>query len=385
MKKSVIGAVLLAAFVLSGCLSPEEEKILAASAATKADLIQVPGLVREPLPVNMTLPDGTPVVLEGMVTRPDRPGRFPLVLINHGTNADWDLRKDVSAGDFAAMAIDFAQRGWAAVSVVRPGFGRSGGPYLEDVGPCNGRHFLTTGRRMGDEILAILDSVRLQPWVDPSHVLLVGHSGGGFASLAAAATNPKAVIGVINFAGGHGAILNEKFCQPENLFNAMSEFGRMARIPSLWIYADNDHWITPDLARNMFRAYKAGGAPATFLAEPAYKDEGHFFIDAIDQWQPPVEAFMQSLHVPTAIEVRLPDSTSLQPPSDLDYNGRAFFTKYLALPNYEKAYAVGSGGGSGYGSGYRTIEAAKLMAMQECRFRSSGCRIYAVGNQLAPQ
>jgi len=48
----------------------------------------LPGLVRESRMVPITLSDGRQVNLEAMVIRPDRPERFPLVVLLHGTPRD---------------------------------------------------------------------------------------------------------------------------------------------------------------------------------------------------------------------------------------------------------------------------------------------------------
>ena len=47
-------------------------------------------------------------------------------------------------------------------------------------------------------------------------------------------------------------------------------FGENAHVPSLWIFAENDHFFGPHLARQMFDAYTAGGAPAEFDAAPSF-------------------------------------------------------------------------------------------------------------------
>jgi dienelactone hydrolase len=377
---------LAAMFLLAGCVSAADQAVLDAMPTSRADLAQVPGLIREPMPVTVTLPDGTTAQLDGNVVRPDRPGQFPLVLISHGTSSEWTDRKDESSTEYTAEAIAFARRGWAVMTVVRAGFGRSGGTFLEDVGSCNNRDFVNAGRRMGDEVLAILQAVqgRNLPWADNTRVLLVGQSGGGLAALAAAHTQPASVVGVINFAGGNGApIRGDYFCQPQRLIKAMAVFGLGTHIPSLWIYAANDSKFPPRLARAMFDDYTMAGAPATLISAPAYGDEGHYFIEAVDQWQPMVDKFLLAQHLPAKL-VDEGDATNLAPPAVLeDSEGQAFFAKYLKLSEYEKAYAVGNHGGAGYADGYRTTAAAKMMALELCQRRDSGCRIYAVGNQPA--
>jgi pimeloyl-ACP methyl ester carboxylesterase len=387
MKFLTLGSLAVAALVLVGCASAQEQALLQAVPTSRADLVQIPGLVREPLAVTVTLPDGTLAQLEGSAVRPDLPGRFPLVLISHGTSSEWSDRQQVSAAQYVAESVAFARRGWAAVTVVRPGFGRSTGPFLEDVGPCDNRDFVAAGRRMGGEVLTILQALRQQnlSWLDNTRVLLVGQSGGGLASLAAAAAHPATVLGVLNFAGGDGApIQGNSFCQPERLIQAMAVFGKAVRIPSLWVYAANDTRFPPKLAAAMFDAYKGDGAPAKMIPVAAYGDEGHNYIDAVDQWRPLVDSFLMAQHLPATPD-RQESVAYLDPPPALQSaNGQSFFSQYLRLSTYEKAYAVGSNGGAGYADGYRTIGAAKMIALQLCERRDSGCHIYAIGDRLAP-
>lgn len=57
--------------------------LLMTSAGAKETVL--PGLIRAPMAIAIDLPDGRKVTLEGLVIRPDRPGRFPLVVLIHGT------------------------------------------------------------------------------------------------------------------------------------------------------------------------------------------------------------------------------------------------------------------------------------------------------------
>ncbi len=378
MRKAIIWIGLGLAMMLSACATARDDRLDEAPAASRADLTQIPGLIREPLSVNVTLPDGSTAALEGMVTRPDRPGRFPLVLVNHGMATGWDYRKMQTPNSMSAPALYFAQRGFAAVAVVRPAYGRSGGFFQEDIGPCDARDFNVAATKMGGEILAILNVVRTQPWADPSHVLLFGHSGGGFAALAAAAAHPDGVVGVVSFAGGVGATLDGQFCQPDRLVAEMSDLGRGVTVPSLWIYAANDHFFSPQLAQRMVDGYRMGGAPVTFVAAAPYGDNGHLLYRTPAQWQGQVDAFLQRIGLPDRIDVALPPTPS--PPSN-DPKVAAFFKDYLDTPYYEKAFAVGLNGSAGYVTGRRTIQAAKQKALERCEARGSGCQIYAIGDQ----
>jgi pimeloyl-ACP methyl ester carboxylesterase len=94
---------------------------------------------------------------------------------------------------FSAVAIEFAKRGWAAVVVMRRSYGQSGGTFTESIGPCNDRNYLRAGQASADDVLAALNAMLAEPWVDPARALLVGQSTGGFAVSAAAARNPDDV------------------------------------------------------------------------------------------------------------------------------------------------------------------------------------------------
>ena len=87
-----------------------------------------PGLVQENLLLAITLPNESQVKLEAMVIRPDRPGRLPLVVLVHGTpRASGETLRAAIAhqppAELVSPAVAFAERGYAAVSIMRRGFG----------------------------------------------------------------------------------------------------------------------------------------------------------------------------------------------------------------------------------------------------------------------
>lgn len=350
------------------------------------EVTQLPGLSRLALRLAIHAPDGRATTLEALVIRPDGPGPFPLVLITHGmprSAADIPLQRPEI---YSSPAIVFAQRGYAAVIVMRSGYGRSDGPFAETLGPCGARTYKQAGKAAAAEVLAALAVLRKEPWVDPARVVLVGHSMGGFAVLAASAANPPGVLGFISFAGAVGSPRPDFVCQTDRLIAADRTFGQDARVPGLWIFAENDHFFGPDLARAMFDAYAANGAPASLFQAPPFGRDGHSLIWSPDgkAWWPRVAAFLNSLHLPTDIRTPLAAPAHLPEPVPLDDAGRAEFAIYQPSRSYEKAFATDAAGHYGVAFSARTKADAVSAALKDCQRMDRVCRIYAVGNELAP-
>jgi len=264
-------------------------------------------LLYEPTFVSIELPAGGQAKLEAFVVRPNRPGKFPLVVVVHGTprgsGGEFRARIAQMSPDFhIGIAEAFAERGYAAVSIMRRGFGHSSGPYAEhDSGGCNHRDYERVGRISAQDVLGATAALRNEPWVDPERILLLGHSTGGMAVIAAGAANPLGVVGILSFAGGSGSVGPDQVCSEDRLIGAFKAFGATARIPALWVYAENDHHFGPDLARRMFDAYRSGGAPAQLVMLPPVGRDGHMALPTAPLgviW-PPMAAFLASLHLPT--------------------------------------------------------------------------------------
>ena len=352
-----------------------------------ATMTQLPGLVREPIRLHVTLPDGTHAELEALLTRPDRPGRFPLVMINHGTARTAIDVVHLAPEAYSGPAMVFAQHGYAAVVVNRRGYGlSSSAPPEIDAGPCGDRDYARFGRLSSIEVPTALTALQSEPWADPNHVVLVGHSSGGFAVLAAAANLPSAVAGIISFTGAFGSPGDGRVCQPDRLIKAMREFGANVHIPSLWIYAENDHFFGPTLARQMFDAFTANGAPAEFNASPPFGRDGHLliFTAAPPLWWPRVAVFLHQLHLPTQLVIDLPAPAPLPEPLNLDARGHEDIATYVSSRSYEKAFATDGKGHYARVFGERTQEAASTAALAHCKGRGWTCQLYALNNMLSP-
>jgi dienelactone hydrolase len=237
------------------------------------------------------------MLMRATVLRPPGPGQFPLAVINHGSTQSSVRRARMAMPEYRVASQWFIARGYAVVLPLRPGHGRTGGPYLEDQGRCENPDYLKSGQATADSIQAAIDYMSAAPYARRTGTVVLGHSAGGWGALALASRNPQ-LRAVINVAGGRGGRAGGKphrNCAPERLVEAAARFGRRARVPSLWLYSENDSYFSPTLAKGMFEAFRGAGAPAAFHLLPPFASDGHRFIRAEDArplWTPLVDAFL---------------------------------------------------------------------------------------------
>jgi pimeloyl-ACP methyl ester carboxylesterase len=248
------------------------------------------------------------------IVRPTGAGPFPLVLINHASSESAERRADTAAPHYSALAQWFVDRGYLVALPERPGHGRTGGPYLEDQGGCDEADYAHAGRGAAASIESALAAMLKRADVRKTGAIIVGHSAGGWGALALASRNPRAVLAVINFAGGRGGHSFDHAnnnCAPERLVEATGVFGATARIPTLWIYAENDSYFSPSLARRMAEAWRSGGGPVELVVLPAFGLEGHRLAEADDGatlWGPAVARFLAHLGDRTRSDSKRGDS-----------------------------------------------------------------------------
>jgi dienelactone hydrolase len=234
------------------------------------------------------LPSGDPgVALRATVFRPLTPAtqRFPLVVINHGTSES--NRMSVSMPVYYWLSRWFVDRGYAVVLPQRRGHGATGGPLVEAVGDCANPDHYRSGLIAAQDIGAAVDYMARQPFVDPARILLVGVSTGGWASLALAAQRPESVAAVINFAGGRGGHAwgrKNSVCGAAGLIAAAHDYARTARVPTLWLYSENDSYFGPSLAAKLAVAWREGGGNVEYDPLPAYGADGHDIADDRAGW-----------------------------------------------------------------------------------------------------
>jgi dienelactone hydrolase len=235
------------------------------------------------------------------VFRPPGPGPFPLVVINHGTTQNAERRRLLAAPDFDSPAQWFVRHGFAVAVPQRPGHGATGGDYREDQGGCDEADFARAGLGAAESIATGIAYLRAQPFVRRNETVVVGQSAGGWAALALASRAPAGVRAAINFAGGLGGRSWDRpdnNCAPDRLIATAAEFGRTAKIPTLWIYTANDTYFPPRLSGAMAAAFRAAGGKVDYALLPAFGDDGHVMAERAGSesvWGPVVERFLAGL------------------------------------------------------------------------------------------
>jgi dienelactone hydrolase len=245
------------------------------------------------------------LTLESTLFRPSGPGPFPLVVLNHGAIGKANPSPRWRPVEHARW---FTARGLAVLVPMRRGNAGSDGAWAEGFGSCESPDYRAASLEAASDIRAAIAFITRRPWVEAGRVLLHGMSAGAFAALTLASTSPSGVVGVLNFAGGRGSLTDDHGatrynCGPEKLVELTRELGGTVRVPTLWLYALNDRYFPPSLARRMFDAFRGAGgsspaAASTFVALPAFGRDGHNFTwrpEGLPLWTPHVERFLIAL------------------------------------------------------------------------------------------
>lgn len=331
-----------------------------------------------------------PVELETTLFKPDGPGPFPVVVINHG-KAPGDPRFQARSRPLVAVRF-FLQRGYAVVAPMRQGFSKSGGSYIG--GGCNVE---SNGRVQAEDVKAVLTHVLTQPWADPTQVLMVGQSHGGWTTLAFGALNYPGVKGLVNFAGG----LRQEQCAAweRGLAAGAAAYGGATQLPSLWFYGDNDSYFSVDTFQAMHARYTAAGGRAKLVAFGKFGSDAHaLFASSRGQaiWQPELEDYLQAAglpYTPKAEFARFGAKPGLARPPETDFasihevskvpglreGGQRGYAAFLSQ-GAPRAFAISPTGAWGWAS---EGDDPLKRALDNCNRTGRGeCRLYAVDESV---
>jgi dienelactone hydrolase len=312
--------------------------------------------------------------LEAVMVRPNDPGPHPLAVLTHGTPREAGDRPGMSPWQMIPQAREFARRGWTTVVVLRRGYGDSGGGFDEDARACSRRpDYYDSGKESAKDLRESIAYLSKLPEVDPSRIISIGISAGGFANVALSAEPPPGLVAAISFAGGRGSRRPDEVCNADELVRTFHEFGEKSRVPMLWVFSENDHFFGPQIAQAFYQAFTQAGGKATFIHAAPFRKDGHalFSLGGISIWTVMVDDFLkrQNLVLRTTL-LSLPAPPDVSPPAQLKAGGREEFRTFLTLPPF-KAFAVSNEGHLGYVFGRRSERDAQKLAMEHCEENSS--------------
>ena len=319
--------------------------------------------------------------------RPQGPGPFPLVVMNHGRKSS--TRAQDPRQRYEPIARFFIRKGFAVAVPQRLGYGVSasaGDP--EHLTSCENPRYQPAGDAAAVQVLAVVAHMRKEADIDPNRLVIMGDSVGGFTTVATAATKPDGLVAAINIAGGNGGnpVTPGNPCKAHLLESTFAAWGKTATAPMLWMYSENDQYFNPKNARAWFDAFTKAGAKAEFKLMPPFGDDGHaLLVRANDLWQPVVDEFLARHGFTTPGVMGKPAVTGLGKALDAaavplisSKRRDEGYLRYLAAKS-PKAFALGSGGIFGGAWG----DDAMSNALGLCQRRTGlPCKLYAVDNDV---
>ena len=220
-------------------------------------------------------------------------GPFPLIVLSHGSPRRSEDRSSFDRNTFRDQAIYFVRHGAVVAVPIRRGYGDNSNFVEFYQMDCSHPNYYDAGREGAKDITSALNSLASDHDIDLGRVVLVGHSAGGFASVAAGAT--QKVLGVISFAGGRGSNAPGKVTCEQQLISAVNIFGKTSPEKELWLYSKNDQFFSPDIANELHTAFNNGGGHAKLVIVPPYSNDGHLYFYKTDLWSKQVSDFLDNI------------------------------------------------------------------------------------------
>jgi dienelactone hydrolase len=321
------------------------------------------------------------------ILRPEGPGPYGAVVLNHGTPGSASGRARESAELLLNSAAVFARRGFVVVMPLRRGFGATGGEFAEDPGTCANPDYRKGEHAAADDVMAAYDYTRTLPYVDGKRMILAGQSAGGIVSMYAAGTrDPQGLVAVLSFAAGRGG--NPDFrpgvpCAVEPVAKLLESVGKNVKAPVLLHYAENDLYFNAQTSRLWYERFTAGGARADYVLQPAFGRDGHYIFSevlGVRYWLPAVEQFLGKHGIPfERLDATQPLVSVERLPHVSSDACRGLYRAFLEAPG-PRAYAVSGDGRCGFAGG---LPDAADVAVRECRTNAKQpCSLYAVDAEV---
>jgi dienelactone hydrolase len=230
---------------------------------------------------------------------------YPLLVLSHGRpGTAAAVRQSYARVRYSEASTHFASLGYSVWVPTRIGYGVSGTDEdPEDSGACGSKNYPPGYAAATEQVLQVIAYATRLPEIDGSRIVSIGQSFGGATSISLASRGPAGLLAAINFAGGGGGEPNTRRGEPCDSFRLAELFagyGKTARIPTLWIYTENDRYFAPRHARSWYDAFRAQGGNGELVLLPPHGEDGHLlFARGFSVWKPIVERFLQP-HLPAS-------------------------------------------------------------------------------------
>jgi len=196
------------------------------------------------------------------------------------------------------VAWEFLRHGIAVAVPARRGVALSEGNYPGGFARYDGDPTYKA-RVHAQDILAALDYLRTRSEIDAQRIILGGQSAGGYSIMYIASTNPAGVIGAVDFSGGRtdATRLEAAAFLHRTMINGFEELGKTTRVPTLWVFAENDSKYTANTIRAAHEAFVKAGGKARLLLSPPIAGDGHFVYHKPDLWREALHDFLGEIGV----------------------------------------------------------------------------------------
>jgi dienelactone hydrolase len=309
--------------------------------------------------------DGRPYQLEAMVYRPDVPGRHPLVIFSHGRNGLASPRDVSLVFGYGELCRQLAADGHVVAYIIRRGYGNSDGPDAELLDSA-----VLSGLEAAKDYRAAVEYWRTMDYVRPDNIVLMGQSQGGWSVLACTNVAMPGVMGVVNISGGTnyrlmgtGAVTA---AVQDHWVAGAGELGAGARVPSFWIYSENDQSIPGATALRMFHQYTTARGWGSMLMLPAFGSNGHGIVARPDLFRSQLQDFLNLIGFEESSSVR----RALPPDSGADIVNLAVTATATATPlpagGGTTPASANGGGGGGAPSAWFLAALALLVGARRC-------------------
>ena len=294
-----------------------------------------------------------------MLVRPAAAGKYPLVLINHGSprvNAD---RPGMTPYASLPQIMEFARRGFAVAAVMRRGFGE----FRRSVRGI--RRLVPESRLLGVGAVGRQGSARCyRASVQPAGHRCDAHHqrrpvGGRLCHGCADRRSAARTGGSDQLCGWPRLAERWRGVRRGSPCRRIRKFGKTSRVPMLWIYADNDLFFGPQVVQRLHQAFTSAGGSAELIKHPAFSEDGHALFELGIPCGRRTSTPSSKRHQLVLREGLLPVPVpKIAVPAGLGEKGRTAFAFYLAAGPH-KAFAMSSNGEFGWRRARRTVEEAR--------------------------